>query len=64
MSEITPTRAGRSISERVSSRHHVILAIDSLIAATAIVHRLIVVTGNVKHFQRTGAQLFNPFEQT
>jgi predicted nucleic acid-binding protein len=37
-------------------------AIDSLIASTAIVHRLTVVTGNVRHFQRTGAQLFNPFE--
>lgn len=34
---------------------------DALIAATAIVHRLVVVTGNVRHFDRTGAHVFNPF---
>lgn len=37
-------------------------AIDSLIASTAVVHRLTVVTGNVRHFDRTGARLLNPFE--
>lgn len=39
-------------------------AIDSLIAATAVVHRLVVATGNVRHFERTGAQLLNPFLKT
>jgi predicted nucleic acid-binding protein len=38
-------------------------AIDSLIASTAIVHRLTVVTGNVRHFERTGALFLNPFEK-
>ncbi len=36
-------------------------AVDSLIAATAIVHRLIVVSGNVRHFERTGVAVFDPF---
>ena len=37
-------------------------AIDGLIAATAIVHDLILVTRNVKDFQDTGASLINPWE--
>lgn len=37
-------------------------AIDGLIAATAIVHDLILVTRNVKDFQDTGASLVNPWE--
>jgi predicted nucleic acid-binding protein len=41
-----------------------LLAVDSLIAATAIVHRLIVVTRNVKHFDATAANVFNPFNAT
>lgn len=36
-------------------------AIDSLIAATAIAHRLVVVTRNARHFERTGAHVINPF---
>lgn len=35
--------------------------IDSLIAATAIQHNLILVTENVKDFISTGVKLFNPF---
>jgi predicted nucleic acid-binding protein len=34
---------------------------DSLIAATALVHGMTVVTRNVSHFQRTGASLFDPW---
>lgn len=34
---------------------------DLLIAATALVHGLTVVTGNVRHFEGTGARVFNPF---
>jgi predicted nucleic acid-binding protein len=34
---------------------------DSLIAATALVHGMTVVTRNVAHFQRTGVSLFNPW---
>jgi predicted nucleic acid-binding protein len=35
--------------------------LDLAIAATALEHGLTVVTGNTKHFQRTGAPLLNPF---
>jgi len=36
--------------------------IDGLIAATAIVHDLILVTRNVKDFDDTGAAVINPWE--
>ena len=39
-----------------------ISAIDGLLAATAIVHQLTLVTRNVKDVARTGVQLHNPFE--
>ena len=37
-------------------------AIDTLIAATAMVHQLIVVTENIRHFENSGARCFNPYE--
>jgi predicted nucleic acid-binding protein len=37
--------------------------IDSLLAASAIQHHLILVTENIKDFARTGASLFNPFTE-
>ena len=37
-------------------------AIDGLIAATALRHRLIVVTRNVRDFDVTGVDLINPWE--
>lgn len=37
-------------------------AVDGLIAATARVHRLILVTRNVTDVARTGVDLVNPFE--
>jgi predicted nucleic acid-binding protein len=36
--------------------------IDSLIAATAIQHNLILVTENIKDFTKTGARLLNPLQ--
>lgn len=36
--------------------------IDKLIAATALVHKLIVVTRNVKDFSNTGVEVYNPFQ--
>lgn len=36
--------------------------LDVLIAATATVHRLTIVTRNVKHFKDTGVDLINPWE--
>jgi toxin FitB len=37
-------------------------AVDALIAATALVHEMIVVTRNVRDFSAAGVQLLNPFE--
>lgn len=37
-------------------------AVDGLLAATAIVHDLILVTRNVNDMARTGVRLLNPFE--
>lgn len=36
--------------------------IDAFIAATAIVHDMVLVTRNVKDVQRTGVRLLNPFD--
>ncbi|MEZ5615183.1 MAG: type II toxin-antitoxin system VapC family toxin [Rhodocyclaceae bacterium] len=36
---------------------------DLLIAATALHHRLTVVTRNVRHFEPLGVSLFNPFHR-
>ena len=38
--------------------------IDSLLAATALVHGMTVVTRNVRHIAPTGALHVNPFERT
>ncbi|RLE26127.1 MAG: VapC toxin family PIN domain ribonuclease [Actinobacteria bacterium] len=37
---------------------------DALIAATALVHKLTVVTRNVNDFLSTGVQVLNPWEET
>ena len=40
-----------------------VLSEDALIAATAVVHRLIVVTRNRSDFDRLGVETLNPFEE-
>jgi toxin FitB len=35
--------------------------LDKQIAATALIHDLVLVTRNVKHFAATGVKVFNPF---
>jgi toxin FitB len=46
---------------RLNARHRR-PAVDALIAATALVHQLVVVTRNVRDFAATGADILNPFE--
>jgi len=36
---------------------------DLLIAASALVHQLTVVTRNIRHFQDTGVKLLNPWQE-
>ena len=36
---------------------------DIILAATALVHDLTVVTRNVRHFERTGVAILNPYEE-
>lgn len=37
---------------------------DLMIAATALVHDMVVVTRNVKHYEPTGVRVLNPFQET
>jgi predicted nucleic acid-binding protein len=37
---------------------------DIVIAATALAHGLTVVTRNVRHFERTGVEILNPYTAT
>lgn len=54
----------RRIAERwgLLNAEGVVSTIDGLIAATALVHRLTVVTRNVRDFAPTGVAILNPFE--
>lgn len=68
--QVIPAFKGRLLvfdeqSAAISGPMHVpdpIKLIDSMIAATAIRHGMIVVTRDIKDFSRTGATLLNPWE--
>ena len=47
---------------RLMRRRSDAISEDAMIAATAIVHRLTVVTRNVRDFEQLGVELENPFE--
>ena len=49
---------------RLMHRRSETMAEDAMIAATASVHRLRVVTRNVRDFEHLGVEVFNPFEET
>lgn len=49
------------LTARAQSRGVVISAADGLIAATALRHGLTVVTRNLRHFNSTGAAVFDPW---
>ena len=55
------TEWGR-LQAQMESEGCLIPAIDALIAATCIVHNLILVTRNIKDFDRTGLNLINPWD--
>lgn len=48
---------------RIMHRRSDTLVEDAFIAATASVHRLVVVTRNVRDFKTLGVQTLNPFER-
>ncbi len=68
--DVRPTFHGRVlvVDERVAvvaAELHIpdpLPEMDALIAATALVHDLALVTRNVADFQRTGVRLLNPWE--
>jgi predicted nucleic acid-binding protein len=58
----TATRWG-TITGESENRGRPLPVIDSLIAATALIHGFTVVTRNVEDFERCGATCFNPWDE-
>jgi toxin FitB len=51
-----------SLCARLGKTGHALPVMDSLIAATALQHNLIIVTRNLEDFSITGVQVINPWE--
>jgi predicted nucleic acid-binding protein len=49
------------LSARYRESGVVVGVVDELIAATALMHALVVVTRNVRHFEQSGCPLLNPW---
>ena len=60
------TRAMAAAWARLQAQHsktgRTLAALDSLIAATAVVHDLNLVTRNVRHYENLGIEIVNPWE--
>ena len=71
-SEVLPSFAGATLAvdasvARTAAALHIpdpMPEMDALIAGTAIVHDLTLVTRNIKAFEPTGVRLLNPWELT
>ncbi|GER79288.1 MAG: type II toxin-antitoxin system VapC family toxin [Anaerolineales bacterium] len=50
------------LNARLESIGKMLPAMDSLIAATVVVHDLILITRNVNDFENTGIEIVNPWE--
>ncbi len=53
--------SGRSLTAQGQRTGRTLPAIDSLIAATALEHSLVVVTRNVRDFRSAGLEVFDPW---
>ena len=62
---VTPAIAKRwgVLTAQALDKGRPLTVIDGLLAATAMVHDLTLVTRNVKHFADLGLHLFNPWEE-
>jgi predicted nucleic acid-binding protein len=62
VSEAVARRWGQLAGDLEARARIVVPVIDGLLAATALVHDLQLVTRNSKDVARTGASVFNPWE--
>jgi predicted nucleic acid-binding protein len=46
----------------LKKKREIVPLLDGMIAATALLHELTVVTRNIRDFKKTGVKTFNPFE--
>lgn len=61
--ELETAQQWAEVTERHRRALRTVGAIDELIAATALVHDLTVVTRNVRHFEHSGCKLLSPWSE-